>query len=328
MPDQFEALFAELRAETMPRILPPGVDATHRTVRRRRRTRRVAVAAAVLAVAGGFAAVNLPRGAGPAPQEAAAARINRLVAPADAAVDLPDGLFAHGLMTADGTAEFPNVVAGNYTLYMACSGAGQASLAATLTGTRPAELVGSVLTCDETPQRAELEIAVPADGTVVVTLKGDDRAAGNAGYALNLRGATDAESNVTPSPQTVWNADRALGVLKNLQPQDGAAPVSMTTERQVQSSDWESTTGGGGYQIRVACAGPGGVGLTVTQRLKDGSTDRVTNERIACTDVDPTVYPSWIGFDLAAGADLEVLIAPDELARDQAGFAYIVTGTA
>jgi hypothetical protein len=59
VPDQLEELFADLRADTLPRVRPPGTQAARHTVRRRRTTRTVATAAVVLAAAGGLIASNL-----------------------------------------------------------------------------------------------------------------------------------------------------------------------------------------------------------------------------------------------------------------------------
>ena len=60
MTDQLEYLFADLRADTMTQVRPPGATAARSTLRRRR-TRRTVGAAAFLAVAGaGGVSATLP----------------------------------------------------------------------------------------------------------------------------------------------------------------------------------------------------------------------------------------------------------------------------
>lgn len=64
--DHLEALFAGLRADTLPDVRPPGTEAVRRTVRRRRTGRAVlSAAAAVLVIAGGIGVVTGHRPAAP-----------------------------------------------------------------------------------------------------------------------------------------------------------------------------------------------------------------------------------------------------------------------
>lgn len=86
MPDDLDELFAELRAATLPRVRPPGIDAARRTARRRRRTSRtVAVAAVALVVAGGLVITGHPlRGA---PRTAPAERLKDLAGTGERALD-------------------------------------------------------------------------------------------------------------------------------------------------------------------------------------------------------------------------------------------------
>src|SRR5687767_4615156 len=74
MPDQLDTLFADLRAETLPRTRPPGVTAVRRTVRRRRCRKVAGATLALAAVAGGGYAYQVLPGRSTAPADTPAGR--------------------------------------------------------------------------------------------------------------------------------------------------------------------------------------------------------------------------------------------------------------
>ncbi|GAA2573878.1 hypothetical protein GCM10010435_56260 [Winogradskya consettensis] len=334
MPDHIENLFAGLRADTLPQVLPPGTAAARRTVRRRRTIRLVSVATAALAVAGVVTVVGLPRmddGEQPvaASQWVAKARAAVVERQAedhgDVDVTVAGGQASDGTVAADGSAFFNDVNAGGYTVAVACGGPGVLTVGMTLTHDSDdlIDLGGQVVTCGTDPKAAELQFRVQRTGKLTVSLSGDAQAAGSAGYALALYLNADSGEPATVSPQARYNVGRANSLLS-------AGPEtqqdSLTTEGDSQSTIVE-TKKAGEYQLRVACAGGGSVQLIVGQlELKNGTFVQhegfVFEDTVQCVDVDPTPYPGLIDLPMPKNSAVSVTIKPDEAARNTAGLAF------
>ena len=121
MTDQLEYLFADLRADTMCEVRPPGAVAARRTLRRRRTNRTVGAAAfLVVAGAGGVTATMAlsPRSEQVEPADRAAAL-------AGVDPDAPDSVRG---VARSGVVGTEVMVAGTYTLAVACVGRGWVSV--------------------------------------------------------------------------------------------------------------------------------------------------------------------------------------------------------
>lgn len=179
MTDQLEYLFADLRADTMCEVRPPGAVAARRTLRRRRTNRTVGAAAfLVVAGAGGVTATTMalsPRADQVEPADRAAAL---------AGID-PDAPGSGRGVARSEVVGTEAMVAGTYTLAVACVGRGWVSV--TLRSAQ--RQVGQARThCSEGQQ---LSVVVTFDltrgGPVTTEVHADDEAAGRAGYAYQLR---------------------------------------------------------------------------------------------------------------------------------------------
>ncbi|MEV4638373.1 hypothetical protein AB0J80_13585 [Actinoplanes sp. NPDC049548] len=325
MPDQFESLFAGLRAETLPEVRPPGTAAVHRTVRRRRTTRSMAGATAVLAAAGAFAVGGLPeREHRTVPDDP----MTRLTAAAQRAVDerLPDRAEqAAGLVTGGTVKNLPVLTSGVYVLAIACGGVGVLAVTVTSsTSAGPSPQGGADVSCAANPRVTTMRLDLNLDSELTVSLRGDDAAVqGDAVYSLAVAHDEDEEST-SADPQSSWNAGRAAGLL----PSGGSiSPTRITTELPSQTSRMRPEAGN--YEFRMACAGPGSVSVKVQRvKLRDGRRDGtgkvLAEEQVSCIDIDPRQSDSIITVDLSQGAELAVTVTPDKAARNRAGFAYFL----
>jgi hypothetical protein len=176
MSDQFDALFTALRAETMPRVRPPGAESARSTVRRRR-TRRmvVAVTTTALAVVGIAVAPALPRLTGGGE-------------PALSTTERPRGSTVTGLVGLRSEPPFPRMDAGDYLMTAACDGAGGLDIRVLLVeaGGERTELAGQRLVCNPGPDPTTTPFRLPVDGDVLVTLAGDSTSAEHAYYTVTL----------------------------------------------------------------------------------------------------------------------------------------------
>jgi hypothetical protein len=190
VPDQLEVLFADLRAETLPQVRPPGTAAARHTVRRRRTTRNVAAATVALAVAGGLVATRLPH-AEP-PPVSPAERMAGLVGSARLALDdqLPKlaGRLTTGPVETEKTVAFVGLRPGGYTVAVTCAGAGTIALdiEQTRSAAESAVYGRHTVSCAERPVVAVMTFRITDSDPVVLTATGDAQAAGDAGFALEL----------------------------------------------------------------------------------------------------------------------------------------------
>jgi hypothetical protein len=338
VPDHFEELFAELRTVTLPRVLPPGVDAARRTARRRRRTTRIVTTAAVVAAVAGTLAVAVP----PLREghwTSAAERMTGRLDAAKRAVDTQLPTVARSAVsrpvTADSRSTFTDLEAGSYNLALACAGAGTVTVEARLArgAGDSAVLGGQVVACDEAPQATYLTLRLPLDGSVVITAAGDAAAVDSAGYALDLVPAAGPgnppNQQEAPAPESTWNAARAAEIL-TASGRAGAAQV--TTERVLTTTHFTGLgmkTAPGDYELALVCAGPGTLTLTV-QTVATGSGGiadsgpTVLQRQVECRDTDPRVGETDL-LTLPEGSGFMLTAAPDPAARNHAGWAYHLT---
>ena len=180
MTDQIEYLFADLRADSICEVRPPGAVAARRTLRRRRTNRTVGAAAfLVVAGAGGVTATMAlsPRGDQVEPADRAAA----LAGIDPEAPNSILGVARSGVVGAD------VMVAGTYTLAVACVGRGWVSVTLR-SATR--QLTEARTVCSQGQHlNVIVRFTVPGDGPVTTELRADDQAIGQAGFAYQVQAA-------------------------------------------------------------------------------------------------------------------------------------------
>ncbi|GID97005.1 hypothetical protein ACFQFC_20540 [Amorphoplanes digitatis] len=333
MPDQLEALFADLRAETLPHVRPPGTEAARHTVRRRRTRRTVATAAVALTVAGGLAAANLPteRQRPVSPAE----RMNDLVDAARLALDdqLPKltGRLETGAVEAGGRLAFAGVTPGGYTMAVTCAGPGLITIdiEQARNADESAVLGRRIVPCAESPVVAVTPILITFKGPVLVSVAGNWQAAGNAVYAVKLGddgpSGDDAlhDDDAAAADESIRNADRAAEVLTSA---GATSPLRVTTE-QMRTRQATGYARPGNLELRFACAGPGSLNLTVAA-VPPGGVPTSDHQALLSLDVLCDRSP-WLTkedvLSLPADTTLMIIVVPDGPARNHAGWAYQVS---
>jgi hypothetical protein len=204
MNDQLDKRFADLRAEALREVLPPGPDAARRTVRRRQGVATsigavVAVGAVVSAMA--VAGAHLPQGTPPAassaspevsvsfPTQPDPVQVARMEAAAKAlgTPDYPRVMATAAVIPADGYENHVNdIPAGDYRLSVYCVGKGTLDVVVKAGQYGDKKLAGGKVTCAETPVPGKLSVRQPYDGYLRVFMKGDHQAAGRAGIAFKF----------------------------------------------------------------------------------------------------------------------------------------------
>ena len=178
MTDQLEYLFADLRADTKCEVRPPGAVAARRTLRRRRTNRTVGAAAfLVVAGAGGVTATMAlsPRGEQVEPADRAAAL---------AGVD-PDAPHSRQGVARSGVVGTEVMVAGTYTLAVACVGRGWVNVTLRNADGQVSE---ARTHCSEGQQLSVVvKFDVTSGGPVTTELRADDEASGRAGFAYQVK---------------------------------------------------------------------------------------------------------------------------------------------
>jgi hypothetical protein len=121
MPDEFTALFTELRGQAIRQVQAPGAAAAHRTVRRRRIAGSAGAAAALALAAGATFAVTLG-GANDRDQLPAASPSESIDRSVSAAGGLVPGATHVNLVASNGQPVFVDVKQGRYRLSVGCLG--------------------------------------------------------------------------------------------------------------------------------------------------------------------------------------------------------------
>lgn len=296
MTDQLDDLFADLRADTMTQILPPGAVAARHTLRRRR-TRRTVGAAAFLVVAGagGIGAMLPARGE----TSEAAELADRAAAVVGA--DPETSHFGSGVALT-GVVATSVMVAGHYTLTLTCVGRGRLGVSLR-TGDKPITTVGTDCGSGAEPAR-DVQFTLVDNLPVTTEVHATGGADGQAGYAYRAvlaesdkdRLYDDARERLAMSPA---ENDWAGGFL--------SGPLDV---REVRLEP-------GRYRILLACAGTGQVSFTLTGRT-DGRFVTSSTTGAVC---GPPPTTGTQDFEVEAGGTVEATLDPDDAARGQAAVA-------
>jgi hypothetical protein len=249
MPDQIEQLFADLRAETLPTVRPPGTEPLRRAVRRRRAVVSATTAVTALGLAA-LIAVTRPDGA-PEPVAVPSSPTHysdaELTARITETLRLDDPRYA-GLnaVRLAGTPEPGRpVLGGTYDIRTTCYGSGSIEIVVN-------DTVARVLPCNATGTLWTASVGVPEPQgqlTVRAAPGHDDSGRTSFGYVADL----------TPDDKARWQetAAEALGPHS-----DGfAAGGSFFASDGGEGYD-HSGVEPGRYRIRAICVGFGTVRLS------------------------------------------------------------------
>jgi hypothetical protein len=289
--DQLEDLFADLRADTMTRVRPPGAVAARHTLRRRR-TRRTVGAAAFLVVAGaGGLSATIPL------RTDGSNDPNDLAERAAAVAGLDTGAPHTGTGVArSGDVATALMAAGTYTLTLACVGRGWLNV----TLRSPKGQVGAVgAECRTNGDMVHsMTFRLAENESVTTQLNATGGAEGNAGYLY--------QAALLPAERAVIQ-DIARKRL------DGKITYS---EFLTGNAAHDTVVESGTYQAVFTCAGAGIVGVTVQFRP---STDQVIRTVVPVDCATGATHESTM--ELPSGGLVETMIQPDDDARGQAAVA-------
>jgi hypothetical protein len=300
--DQLEDLFAELRAETIPRIQPPGPAVAHRTVRRRRLVRSAAACVVVVAAVGVGAQMVRPAPAPrPAGTDPAVLAERQQRAAATITGDGTDHAYVvldyRGMADGQTVASRP-LLAATYILQMACSGPGRVT--AVLHGATASD--GQAIGLCDLGGDVSQSFLVPADTTVSVELRPADGAQDQAGVAVRL----------------MMMADDATGLVNaakdRLPPARGTTVAVSGSFLSTATSTVDDTIAPGDYRLEFACAGAGTVRITLHYRASGADTSEVAS----CGNGGRAVE---LPFARPAGESPTTVLAPDPAAAGQSAFA-------
>lgn len=255
MTDQIEELFADLRAETLPTVRPPGTEPLRRAVRRRRAVTVTAAAVAVLGLAGLITVVRPGTEADPVvspPSAAPTYSDDSLTAWVADSLKIEDaramGLGEIILDTGSGPRESRRqVLGGTYSIRMTCYGSG--SMDVTVSGT-----AAGAVPCTTTGTVQAVPVVVPEpSGQLVVRVVPQVAGPGRAafGYVADLAQADKSRWQET--------AKNALGERTGNFQGGGSDFVSDGSSTGFDDSAIEP----GRYRIRAICFGFGTARLSV-----------------------------------------------------------------
>jgi len=314
--DQLEDLFADLRADELIQIRPPGAAAARRTVHRRRTTKAVGGAAFVAVVAAGglgsyllgpahTSESSLPDPATLAKRQSRAATAVGIDPSGQAATPhSAQGVAAAGIIATE------VLVAGTYTLRFACVGPGRLSVAIrsrTEVGQSPQAFLPDPQSC-VAGQATTTSFVLAVSSTVDTELQSDDDAIDRSAYAFQL---TLADTDL-----------RRLG-------DESAARLSAAVPDSITSVSGPLTDGSQGiedetlkagrYLLSYTCIGVGQISMTLS--VRSGTKQVLTSSRtLGCTDVGPL---QTIPFEIPVGPNsiTSITITPDPDANGQAAYA-------
>jgi hypothetical protein len=329
-------LFADLRADTLPRVRPPGTEAARHTVRSRRTRRTVATAAVALAVTGGLVATTAPLTT-TRHQDSSAGRMRKLADTAKRALDaqLPKltGRLKTGTVEAEETLTFPGTEPGDYTLAVTCAGPGQITIdvAQARNADESSVLGRQIVRCGENPIAEVMPFWLSFRSPAVITITGGTWAVGNAAYAVELGGAYGRQpdddvlhdDDAVAADESIRNADRAAARLTA----DGVASSLRVTTEQMRTRQSIGYVRPGNFQLWFACVGPGSLNLSVAAVPADGvvtgDSREILSGEFSCHDLG-SVRTDPGDFSLPENTTLMISVVPDGAARNHAGWAYQV----
>ncbi|WIM97073.1 hypothetical protein ACTOB_000564 [Actinoplanes oblitus] len=305
MTDQLERLFADLRAETTPRITPPGTAAARSTVRRRR-IRRTAIAGAGLAVAvvaagAGFGFLSPFRPSPPAEQPATLSPQARdsLARVAAQQIGLHDGDLYGGTINGSepGRAVTLDRVPGEYELIAACAGQ-EGTVGLDVSGTHLS------LPCGAKPGPVHATVTVPAtEHQVTLEATPDAAARDRVGVAYSMALTQDAKDAL------VFTAYQRIGG----SPEFGGNQAFVYSDVTMQ----EDRIDAGRYRFTVACAGAGSIRIELGNQQLMAAGPIATYQRKCDGKVG--------GYEItmpAGTTEATILVTPSKGAENQAGVAW------
>jgi hypothetical protein len=275
VPEDFEDLFADLRADAISRVRPPGVERVRRTVRRRRTT-TAAVAGVLLVVLGGTVALlgfpsrpTLPAHRDPLTQS----DLKRLTGVAERAVTAGNpgpAVFARRSSVVGDFTATEQIFLGRINLQVACAGTGSVTLlvrgnpGSENTTTERTEVARLTARCSAEPLPVGTTFVLDQWPNITVDLVDADTAQGRAGFAY--RATSDIGKAVGKNEPN--NPTEALDLSSELPPGSGPGGDARVASRRI-SSDWDPLNGD--FRLALACAGTGS--LRVTVRLARSAAD-------------------------------------------------------
>jgi hypothetical protein len=271
--DQIEDLFAELRADAMRQIRPPGADRARRTVRRRR-TATVSAAVVLLVMLGGTVALlgfpartTTPANHGRLPET----DLDRLTGVADRAVNASNpgpAVFARRGPVTGGETATEQIYLGEINLQLACAGTGSVTLLVRGTPgsenntTKRTEVARLTAQCSAEPLPAGTKFVLGQFLDITVELVDTGSARGNAGFAYRATSDTGrpaARGGLGNDPQD------ALQLSNDLPAGSGWGGGGDLIGRRVETG-FERLDGD--FRLAVACAGTGTLHVEVRPARK------------------------------------------------------------
>jgi hypothetical protein len=326
MTDQLEALFADLRAETIPEVRPPGTSAVRRTVRRRRQTRTTVIAGTAVLVLTGGAVWSVHPGAGIHTPATALGRPDAVSVARDAVNENVGSIAVVGGSdwlngTAFGQA---SAAPGEYSIFVACATAGAVNLMQVSIGTGdPARtLKAQWVPCDRSPKPTRIEFRAPRLTVLQVSLTADTPDGSKVGYAYRV--VADVLDAVPEASAT--STANALHALEKVRAAGGSGSAQAYTS-EVDLALWAGKFHRGTVFLRLTCAGPGTVQMQARRMgLDAGLTDPVTGPVLAkrtlrCTAAGATAK---VPLTLPAEGSVGLELQPDGKARNKAGYATTI----
>jgi hypothetical protein len=321
MTDQIEELFADLRAETLPTVRPPGTEPLRKAVRRRRAVLSGAAAIAVLAVAGLVAVIRPDHSSVPAVTPASEAPVysgETLRARVAEALEISDpeqpGLGEIITNTGSGPKQSSRaLLGGTYEVRMVCYGSGSMDVSV-ISGNVGSEPLAQVVTVPCESIRTTV-LTVPtlmarSSGTLLVQVVPNVAGPGRAGFGW--------QAELAEADQSFWQgeASAALGE-KNNAFSGGSAQFVSDGGTGFEQRDIEP----GRYRVRAICLGFG------TMRLIVGP---ATNGEIAAPADEATLRCSPDGPQsasvtyTASSKGLYYTVEPDADARHRSAVATVL----
>jgi len=330
--DQLEDLFAGFRADAISQVRAPGVEAARRTVHRRRTSKAVGGAAFVAVVAAGGIGSHL---LGPLPftqpGEPDPATLAKRQSRAASAVGLGAGDRAQTPRSMQGIAAAGVIatgllVAGTYTLRLACAGPGRLAVLFRIRETLLPETAApdrgvtglpdgtdrvarsSTQDC-ATREAAVRTFTLPGDAPVEAELRPDDDAVARAGYAFTL---------------TLHDADRerlTQQVRGRMQPDsttlyETSGPVRKNT---IDVHGAGGMLNPGRYRLRYLCGGVGRVRVAVGVHHAD--TVVTSTQTVTC---GPSAPAATFPFEIRPGDSFSASTEPDADALGQSAHAELL----
>jgi hypothetical protein len=343
--EHIESLFADLRADEIRQVRPPGIAAARTTVRHRRTVQSVAAGVAVLAVVGGVSAVSL-NVRGPSSGIAGSTTDAEPVQPGEAAKHTVDEKYPGEAVDAH-SGPIPTVVRnagrtlpGNYVLAVTCVGTGTMHvLVETATPDARGRLGRATSSSTSTVQcsggaggAAQIwDEHLRSDGAYTVTLTASGGTPGLNGFAWKLldESADDDRFRMPAYSEAERNAlaGRAKKSVEAATP-GGAVQLSAGLSLGMEDTLTSAEAPYGAQLIRIACVGDGRINVVVRNQSDAGPDDTSAGKElairnVACSD-EPTV--TAIPFSYTKGT-LAVVIDPNREALGRSGIAYSLTSS-